>query len=89
MISLSTGDAEWRENGEALKKLAAYLECHGVTATIENRLIADISPGDALLNRAAEEAIDLLVCGGAVESQPGPLSKHLLQQMTVPVFMSG
>lgn len=88
LISFSSDDEERKENGRTLEKMAAYLECHGVGAKVENRLIADISLGDALLNRAAEEASDLLVCGGTVDSQPGPLAEHLLRQTTVPVLMS-
>lgn len=88
LISFSTDNDEYRESERTLHKAAAYLEQHGVNARIENRLISNISLGDALLNRAADEAIDLLVCGGMVTAQMAPLATHLLKQMTVPVLMS-
>lgn len=88
LISFSTTPEERTENDRTLKKMADYLACHEVRAKIENRTITDISLVDALLNRAAEEGTDLLVCGGMVASQPGPLAGQLLHEMTVPVLMS-
>jgi nucleotide-binding universal stress UspA family protein len=88
LISLSSNNDEWKENDRTLSKIEGYLEHHGVAAKLENRMIADIGLGDALLNRAADEAIDLLVCGGMVSAQLAPLASHLLRQMTVPVLMS-
>jgi nucleotide-binding universal stress UspA family protein len=88
LLSFSTSEEERRENERTMEKMAHHLARHAVTAKLENRLIANISIGDALLNRAAEEGIDLLVCGGMVASQLGPLATHLLKQMTVPVLMS-
>ena len=88
LLSFSTTDDERKENERTLEKMAHHLARHGVNAKQENRLIANISLGDALLNRAAEEGIDLIVCGGMVASQLGPLASHLLKQMTVPVLMS-
>lgn len=88
LISFCTNDEERKANESSLNKMEEYLALHGVDATLENRLIADISLGDAMLNRAAEEGIDLLVCGGMVASQLGPLAYHLLQQMTVPILMA-
>lgn len=88
LISFCTNEEERKTNEDSQEKIGRLLAQHGVNATFENRLIANISLGDALLNRAAEEGIDLLVCGGMVASQMGPLAYHLLQQMTVPVLMS-
>lgn len=88
LLSFSTSADERRENERTLEKMALHLSRHGINAKLESRLIADISLGDALLNRAAEEGIDLLVCGGMVAAQLGPLANHLLKQMTVPVLMS-
>jgi len=88
LVGFSKDHQERKENDRTLRKAATYLEQHGVRARIENRLISDISVGDALLNRAAEEGIDLLVCGGMVTAQLAPLANHLLKQMTVPVLMS-
>jgi nucleotide-binding universal stress UspA family protein len=78
-----------RSQGEkSLKRLADFLALHGAKTTTEVRLISNIGFGDALLNRAAEEGIDLLVAGGALPSAPAPLASQLLKQMTVPVLMS-
>jgi len=88
LISFSTDNEKRKENDRTLHKAAGYLELHGIRVRIENRLISNISLGDALLNRAAEEAIDLLVCGGMVTAQLAPLAEHLLRQMTVPVLMA-
>lgn len=78
-----------REQGEVtLKKLAGFLALHGVTAVTESRLISGIGFGDALLNRVAEEGVDLLVVGGALPSAPAPMASQLLKQMPVPVLMS-
>lgn len=88
LISFCTNAEEHKINERSQEKINHHLARHGINAKLENRLIADISIGDALLNRAAEEGIDLLVCGGMVASQLGPLAYHLLQQMTIPVMMS-
>jgi nucleotide-binding universal stress UspA family protein len=88
LISLARNQEEDRANQRSLERMDDYLRCHGVAAKLENRLISQISLGDALLNRAAEEAIDLLVCGGMVAGQLAPLAEDLLRQMTVPVLMS-
>lgn len=88
LISLSTNQDDYKGNERTLAKAARYLKQHGISAKLENRLIAGISLGDALLNRTAEEGIDLLVCGGMVAAQMAPLASHLLGQMTIPVMMS-
>lgn len=88
LLSFATNKAE-REQGEVtLEKLARFLARHGAKTTIEARLISDISFADALLNRAADEGIDLLVAGGALPSAPAPMASQLLKEMTVPVLMS-
>ncbi len=88
LISFCSNNEERLAHERSLKKISLHLSRHQVEAKLECRLITDISLGDALLNRAAEEGIDLLVCGGMVASQLGPLAQHLLKQMTVPVLMS-
>jgi nucleotide-binding universal stress UspA family protein len=88
LVCFSSNLEESNANDRSLERLTAHMARHGIKPRLENRLIANISLGDALLNRAAEEGIDLLVCGGMVAAQLGPLASHLLQQMTVPVLMS-
>lgn len=83
------GSNDERAQGEkTLHKLAGFLALHGAKTTCEARLISNIGFADALLNRAAEEGINLLVVGGALPSAPAPLASQLLKQMTVPVLMS-
>ena len=88
LLSFATTKGE-RDQGEVtLNKLARFLEQHGAKAVTESRLISGIGFGDALLNRVAEEGIDLLVAGGALPTAPAPMANILLKQMTVPVLMS-
>jgi nucleotide-binding universal stress UspA family protein len=88
LISFAQTNPERIQAEETLTKLAGFLKKHNVKAMIEVRLISNISLGDALLNRVAEEGIDLLVVGGALPSAPAPMASMLLKQMTVPVLMS-
>ncbi|MCF6180178.1 MAG: universal stress protein [Geopsychrobacter sp.] len=88
LLSFATNSAEAATNIITLKKLAGYLDQHGIKAATESRTIQGIGFGDALLNRVAEEGIDLLVAGGGLPSAPAPLASQVLKQMTVPVLMS-
>ena len=88
LLSFATTKAEREQGEETLKRLATFLEQHGAKTDRESRLISGIGFGDALLNRVAEEGIDLLVAGGALPSAPAPMADQLLKQMTVPVLMS-
>lgn len=88
LLSFASSNTEVPQHENTLKKLAAYLAYHDIKAMTEVRLIKGISFGDALLNRAAEEGIDLLVAGGALPTAPAPLAEHLVREMTIPVLMS-
>jgi nucleotide-binding universal stress UspA family protein len=88
LLSFATSNTEVSQHQDTLKKLAGYLAHHNIKAVTEVRLIKGISFGDALLNRAAEEGIDLLVAGGALPTAPAPLAEHLIREMTIPVLMS-
>lgn len=68
--------------------LARHLRLHGVEAVSEVRKIHGIGVGDALLNRVAEEGIDLVVAGGTTPNQSGPMASHLLRDMAAPILMS-
>jgi nucleotide-binding universal stress UspA family protein len=73
--------------------LCAHLELHGVVAKPENVAVADVSIGDALLNRIFVEGDDLLVMGAFAHTRLGSLvlgdvARHILKHMTVPVLMS-
>lgn len=72
--------------GERLKR-------HGINARKETMNASGIGVGDLLLSRAADESIDLIVCGAygrprLRELMMGGVTQHLLRHMTVPALMS-
>jgi len=77
-----------------MQQLTAYLSRHQITATHEQILApASFPVGDALLNHACEQKMDLLVMGGFAASRRGafmlgPVARHLMNHMTVPVLLS-
>lgn len=69
------------------------LKRYDVNAIGEKHVTADLSIGDMLLNRCADEGIDLLVIGAFSQFRRGDqilgeVGRYLLQSMTVPVLMS-
>jgi len=73
--------------------LCDHLALHGVAARAEHVVAADVSVGDALLNRIPVEGADLLVMGAYGRTRLGSLAlgdvaRHILRHMTVPVLMS-
>lgn len=73
--------------------IALHLARHGITAEAQHIEVRDISTGNALLSRLADEDIDLLVMGAYGHSRLrqmvlGGVTRELFQQMTVPVLMS-
>lgn len=73
--------------------ICLHLARHGVKAEAAQVVARDIEVGDALLSRASDESIDLLVLGAYGhkrwrETVFGGVTRHLLQHMTVPVLMS-
>ena len=73
--------------------IAVHLARHGVAATTSATFAGDLAVGDALLNRAADLGADLLVMGGYGRSRTreaifGGATRHILDHMTLPVFMS-
>jgi len=73
--------------------ISLHLARHGVKATIEQTVSADLSVGDALLSRAADLGGDLLVMGAYGHSRMrelllGGATRTLLRSMTLPVLMS-
>ncbi len=76
-----------------LSEIVEYLGRAGVRCKGELILSIDFPSGDRILNRAAEEGIDLLVMGAygrAGNGKPvlGGVAKHILRHMTLPVMMS-
>ncbi len=88
LLSFATNITELKQAEVSQAKVAGYLSQHGARVETEVRLLGGIGFGDALLNRVAEEGIDLLVAGGALPSAPAPMATQLLKEMTVPVLMS-
>eukprot|EP00003_Mantamonas_plastica_P029006 TRINITY_DN6801_c0_g1_i1.p1 TRINITY_DN6801_c0_g1~~TRINITY_DN6801_c0_g1_i1.p1 ORF type:complete len:281 (-),score=46.69 TRINITY_DN6801_c0_g1_i1:34-876(-) len=73
--------------------IAERLGRHGIKVHKETMNASGISVGDLLLSRAADESIDLIVCGAygrprLRELMMGGVTYHLLRHMTVPVLMS-
>ena len=73
--------------------IALHLARHGITVEAQHIEVRDISTGNALLSRLADEDIDLLVMGAYGHSRLrqmvlGGVTREVFQQMTVPVLMS-
>jgi len=73
--------------------IALHLARHGVKAEAAHTVASDIPDGEALLSYAADVGADLLVCGGYGHSRArelvfGGVTRTLLHEMTIPVFLS-
>ncbi len=73
--------------------MSLHLARHDITAEAQHLASGDLSPGDALLSYAADSSIDLIVMGGYGhrrwrEVVLGGVTRHMLQHMTVPIFMT-
>jgi nucleotide-binding universal stress UspA family protein len=83
------------ESGSSLQlnDLISFLKHHRISAVTDSLPCGILHPGDTLLSRACEEGIDLLVMGAinaTSGSRPGlgKVAAHILQHMTLPVFLS-
>jgi nucleotide-binding universal stress UspA family protein len=96
VVTVLTIDA--REGPEAHGELpgadiSLHLARHGVKATVERTVSADVPVGDVLLSRAADLGADLLVIGAYGHSRVrelllGGATRSILQSMILPVLMS-
>lgn len=82
-----------RQSHTAGADIAQHLIRHGVKAELAPTTARGIDVSDAILSRAADLGIDLLVMGGYGHSRLreytlGGVTRHMLQHMTVPVLMS-
>jgi len=73
--------------------LCLHLARHGVKAEAQEIVANDLEVGDLLLSRAADRGADLIVMGAYGHARwrevvLGGVTRQLLNQMTVPVFMS-
>ncbi len=76
-----------------VERLCNHLASHEVQARAEASIVTELSIGDVLLNRVADEGSDLLVMGAYAHSHfgataLGDVARHVLKHMTVPVLMS-
>lgn len=75
------------------EELCTHLMRHNVNATAKYVVNEELGVGDALLSRAADEDINLMVSGAYHSSRTrekllGGVTRQLLEQMTIPVLMS-
>ncbi len=73
--------------------ICEHLLHYSIKVSGEKHVSGDLSVGDMLLNRCADEGIDLLVMGAFAQSRRGQqtlgdVGRYLLEFMTVPVLMS-
>jgi nucleotide-binding universal stress UspA family protein len=73
--------------------IALHLARHGIAAEADWTPGVDMAVGDTLLSRAADLGADLIVMGAYGHTRTremvlGGATRHILQQMTVPVLMS-
>lgn len=73
--------------------LCLHLARHGVKAEAQSLAASDVDTGNLLLSRAADRGADLIVMGAYGHARwrevvLGGVTRELLGQMTVPVFMS-
>jgi len=84
--------SEYVEDLSIIENVLEYLKEHGINATYEVVKTTRI-PGQALLNSALDGHFDLIVAGayghkGLKELMFGGATRYLLENSTVPVFMS-
>ena len=73
--------------------IALHLARHGIKVEAQHLEVRDMSVADAILSRAADQSIDLLVMGAYGHSRfrewvLGGATRQIFAQMTVPVLMS-
>ncbi len=74
-------------------RICTYMGHHGVTASVDRLSVENVHAGDVLLNQACDLGIDLVVLGVVAhrrlgKTSLGPVGKHFLEHMTIPVLMS-
>lgn len=73
--------------------IALQLARHGVKVEVQYSVSDELDPADMILSRLADHGSDLLVMGAYGHSRLrelllGGVTRHILDHMTVPVFMS-
>lgn len=83
-----------RSHGEIpCADICLHLARHGIRAEAQQIEAHDLAVGEMLLSRAADQGIDLMVCGAYGHARwrevvMGGVTRHLLAHMTLPVLMS-
>jgi len=94
VVTVSTQGMNDEKAANDAMKLCEYLSRHGITASHDQILTSSSFPiGDVLLNYACEHKMDLLAMGAFAPSRRGvfalgPVARHLMNHMTVPVLIS-
>ncbi len=91
VLAVNPGDGTHGQQPGA--DIAHHLARHGISVECKAAYANDIGIGDTILSRAADESVDLIVMGAYGHSRLremvlGGVTRHMLQHMTVPVFMS-
>lgn len=91
-VSSQAGGDDKEETGAL--RLCEYLGRHGITAVHDRIQTTSSFPvGDVLLNHACEQKMDLLAMGAFAPSRRGvfslgPVARHLMNHMTLPILIS-
>lgn len=93
VLSLNPRSGKHEHGAVPSADIGRHLARHGVEVRPQYLNYRDIDAGDMLLSYLADEGSDLLVMGGYGQSRfreliLGGATRQILQQMTVPVFMS-
>ena len=78
---------------EPCADISLHLARHDVAVEAAHMQVSDLEPGDALLSRATDLGVDLIVMGAYGRTRlrelvMGGATRHILHHMTVPVLMS-
>lgn len=94
-VEVVTVDARHRRSHgeEPGADIARHLARHGVKVEVAQLESGSLAVGDLLLNRAADNGLDLLVMGAYAHSRLrdfvlGGVTRHMLDHMTLPVFLA-
>lgn len=90
VLLINPGKGSNETDGE---NVCTYLSRHGINARLNRLHNKEIPTGDTLLSHAADISAELIVIGAygharLREKILGGVTQHLLEHMTVPVFMS-
>lgn len=94
LVTVGSPDGQDQGAESDVRRISDYLSRHQVNVVHDSILSPPSFPvGDALLNHACEQKMDLIVMGGYAASRRGafmlgPVARHLMNHMTLPVLMS-